>query len=283
MKKIVKSGYVKFFILFVFAAMLGNAMAQEKDGKTKPFSTLAVANEKMNVLYAGLPNPIRVAASVNPKKLRIDWGGATAIDMGLGRYDVYISDFFVGRDVTITVYTETKKGEIQNLEKYTLRVKSVPEPNVFIGEKIWTGEQYKDTILANPFISAKMDMSFNYDLPWKVLSYRITFITNRIKEEPIIVCGASFSEEVINKIKNAPHGTLVEFSKIRIKSLAGCYNIPSLRTIRIIETEDDNENYDYENFDYDDFDYDVSIFTDDDYLDEDFDNEDYDYNDCDDE
>jgi hypothetical protein len=267
------SGNVKIFILFALAAMLGfNAMAQEKDKKTKPFPTLAVANGRMNVFYAGIPNPVRIAASVNPKKLRIDWGGVTATYMGAGRYDVSVSSSLVGREITITVYTETKKGKIQNLEKIIFRGKAVYEPNVYVGVDIWAGKQYKDTILANPFISAIMGSDFNYHLIWQVISYKVTFVINRIAEEPIIVCGAPFSEEVINKIKNAPHGTIVEFSKIRIKSLAGCGNIQNPRVIRIIETEDGDEKFD-RNFDDGDsksFDY------------EDFEDEDFYYKDCDD-
>ena len=240
-KKTIKIN-VKFFILLAFAAMLVNAMGQEKDEKTNPFPALAIANEKINVLYTIYPNLVRIAASVNPQKLHIDWGGATAVCTGIGRYNVSVPDSLADKEITITVYTETKKGKIQNLEKVTFRVKAAAEPIAFVGGNISGGNQYKEVLLANPFISARMvSPYFNYDLPWKVSSYKVTFTINEIAEEPITVEGAKFSEEVINKIKDAPHGTIVEFSQIKVQSIAGRFDIRKAITIRIIETKENDK------------------------------------------
>ena len=42
----------------------------------------------MNVLYAGIPNPIGIAAPVAPERMRISWGGLTPRQLGGGKYEV---------------------------------------------------------------------------------------------------------------------------------------------------------------------------------------------------
>ena len=217
---------VKFFMLFAFMATIG-AMAQ-----TKPKYVLAIAADKMNILYAGIPNPVTIAASsVSSKKLKIDWGGATATFAGNGKYNLDVPSSLVGREVIITV----KKGNNQVLGTYSFRVKSVPEPNVFVGENITNGKQTKEVLLVNPFVCVRMGSEFNYHLIWKVLSYNVTFVNNGVVEDSIFVEGAMFSDEVINKIKDAPLDMIIEFSDFKIQSMAGRFNIKKKIVIRIRE------------------------------------------------
>ena len=200
---------------------------------TRP--SAAVAAEKMNVFYAGIPNPVTIAAPVAPEQLRINWGGASATPAqgGGGRYDVTVPSTLVGRDITISVSAELERGRSQNMGNTVFRVKSVPPPSVFVGGNISAGKQPKDAILANPFVSAKMDVDFNYQLPWTVVSYRVTFVRNGIEEAPITVNGAQFDGTVKNKIQSAPSGTIVEFSDFKIRSIAGERNITKPIVIRI--------------------------------------------------
>jgi len=198
---------------------------------TKPAA--AVEAEKMNVFYAGIPNPVKIAAPVAPEKLRINWGGATATSTGGGKYDVNVPASLVGKEVSISISAEMEKGKTQNLGGTSSRVKAVPEPNVFVGGNISAGKQAKDAILANPFVSARMGADFNYQLNWQVLTYRVTFVRNGVEEAPITVNGAQFNDQVRSKIQNASSGTIVEFSDIRIKSIAGERNIGRPIVIRI--------------------------------------------------
>jgi len=226
---------VKIYILFAIIAMLGfNAMAQ-----TKPKHVLAISADKMNVLYAGIPNPITIAvSSVSSKKLRIDWGGAEAILWGIGRYDVSVPRSLAGREVIITV----KKGN-KVLGKCYFRVKIVPNPNIYVGANIVSGTCSKEIILANPLITARMGTDFNISLRWSVMSYNVTFIRDRCIVEPsIFVEGAKFSDEVINKIKDASSGTIIEFSDIKIQSIAGSCDIEKVITIRIDDDCDADRN-----------------------------------------
>jgi len=185
--------------------------------------TAGIVAERMNVLYAGLPNPITIVSSVPHKKLHIDWGGATATSLGEGRYDVDVPKTFVGREIIIHISAELKKGKIVDLGRSYYRVKPVPLPNVFVGGNIVYGEYAKDAILVNPFVSARMGTDFYFDMRWQVLSYKVTFLCD--EDEPIMVNGAKFSDSVIEKIQHASSGTIVVFSDIKIQSIMGKYDI----------------------------------------------------------
>ena len=204
-----------------------------KNSYTVTRPSAAVAADKMNVFYAGIPNPVSIAAPVAPEKLRISWDGATATSTGGGKYDVTVPASLAGKEITVTVSAEMEKGKTQNMGSTTFRVKMVPEPTVFIGGSISTGKQPKDVIMANPFLTAKMSPDFNYELKWQVMSYKVTFVRNGIEEAPIAVNGGQFNEQVKNKIQSAPSGVIIEFSDIKIQSIAGTVNVQKILSIRI--------------------------------------------------
>jgi len=197
---------------------------------TKPAA--AVAAEKMNVFYAGIPNPVAIAAPVAPERLRINWGGASATTTGPGKYDVNVPATLAGREITIEVSAEIDR-KITPMGKTVFRIKKVPAPDVFIGAGITGGKQAKDIVLANPFLVAKMPPDFNYILPWTVVSYKVTFVKNGVEDAPITINGPQFSDQVKNKIQSATSGMIIEFSDIVIKSIAGQQNISKVYSIRI--------------------------------------------------
>ncbi|MCL2132007.1 MAG: gliding motility protein GldM [Lentimicrobiaceae bacterium] len=195
----------------------------------------SIAADMMNVFYAGIPNPVTIAAPLPPERLQIDWGGATVTRSpeGAGKFDVTVPSTLVGREVTIKVSARVEGGQTQAMGQASFRVKAVPEPGVFVAGNIQGGKQPKDALLANAFVSATMDQSFNYRLPWKVLSYKVTFVRNGVEAAPIMVNGAQFSDQVRSGIQNASSGTIVEFSEIKIQSIAGTRNIQKTIMIRI--------------------------------------------------
>ena len=231
----------KTLILLATIVMFGfNSMAQEESdcikirgSETKPYFAISV--EMFNILYAGIPNPVVVASSFPPKKLRISWGGATATHYINEQYDVIVPDSLAGRIITITVSAEIKRGKTKILGNSSFRIKPLPDPIMYVGATIREGYQsvYKDVILANPLVVARMGTDFNLELRWQILSYNVTFVTNCIEEPPITIKGHQFSEEVINKIINAPSGTIIEFSDFEISSIAGYRTIQKQIVIRI--------------------------------------------------
>ncbi len=193
---------------------------------TKP--TAAVAAEKMNVFYAGIPNPVTISAPVASEKLRINWGGASATSLGGGRYDVQVPQSMSGKPITITISADMGNGRSQAMGKTEFRVKPVPEPTATIGAGITSGRQAKDVLLANPMIVASMSKDFNYELRWNVLSYKVTFVKNNVEEAPIIVKGNRFPDNVVSKIRSASSGTQMEISEIKVQSIAGARTLKTI-------------------------------------------------------
>jgi gliding motility-associated protein GldM len=198
---------------------------------TRP--SAAVAAERMNVFYAGIPNPVSIAAPVAPEQLRISWGGATATSLGGGRYDVTVPVSMAGREITVAVSADMGSGKVQNMGQTTFRVKAVPEPTVFLGANILAGRQAKEIILANPLVTARMSPDFNYELRWSILSYKVTFVVNGVEDAPINITGPHFTDQVKSRIRSASAGTLMEISDVRIQSIAGTRNIQKTLPIRI--------------------------------------------------
>ncbi|MCL2131385.1 MAG: hypothetical protein FWH36_02850 [Lentimicrobiaceae bacterium] len=211
-------------VLLLAAMSLMNCNAQHKH-------TAGIVVDKMNVFYAGISNPITIVSSVPHKKLHIDWGGAAATSLGEGRYDVEVPNTFVGREIIVHISAELKKGKIVDLGNHRFRVKAVPQPSVFVGGNMVSGEYPKEQILANPFISARFPSSFDYSLPLKIVSYRVAFLDD--EDDPIIVNGAKFSDSVIEKIQNASSGTIIVFSDFQIQRIAGECDIEEAIVISI--------------------------------------------------
>ena len=193
---------------------------------TKP--TAAVAAEKMNVFYAGIPNPVTISAPVASEQLRINWGGASATSLGNGRYDVQVPQSMSGKPITISISADMGGGKSQQMGKTEFRVKPVPEPTATIGAGITSGRQPKDVLLANPMIVAQMSKDFNYELRWNVLSYKVTFVKNNVEEAPIIVKGNRFPDNVVSKIRSASSGTQMEISDIKVQSIAGARTLKTI-------------------------------------------------------
>jgi hypothetical protein len=111
----------------------------------------------------------------------------------------------------------------------TISKESVSEPTIFIGDGTG-GKKTKEALLANPFVIAK---DFKYDeIEWSVLSYKVTFVVNGREEAPITVNGAEFNDQVKSRIQSASSGTIIEFSDIKIQSIAGkclCVKVFSVR------------------------------------------------------
>ena len=225
-------GDQKFAGMIVIKGPEGDEYRNFKGSYTVTRPSAAVAAEKMNVLYAGIPNPVSVAAPVAPERLRINWGGATATTQGGGKYDVSVPSSLANKEISINVSAEID-GRTQSMGTTTFRVKTVPEPTLFIGSNFQGGRIPKQSLLANPLVTARMSPDFNYQLQWNVVSYKVTFVRNGVEEPPITVNGPRFSQQVLNAVQQAPTGTVMEITDVRINSIAGPRSPEKTLSIRI--------------------------------------------------
>ncbi len=68
---------------------------KDKYSVVKPSATIAA--EKMNVLYAGIANPVSVSAPVDPNKLSISFPGCNVTSAGGGKYNVNVPTSMIGK------------------------------------------------------------------------------------------------------------------------------------------------------------------------------------------
>jgi len=195
----------------------------------QPSATIAA--DKMNVLYAGIPNPVSVAGSVDANTLSVSISGCTLKSTGVGHYDVTVPTSLIGKKVTASVTAKTGDGS-KSMGSTEFRVKKVPDPTSYLGANIWGGKRSKSELMANPFISARMGEDFAYDLKWTINSYRVTFITKGIEGAPKACSGGAFSADVKSAIQSAGAGTVIIFSDIKASSIAGQRTLRDI-TIRI--------------------------------------------------
>ncbi|MDD6185484.1 MAG: gliding motility protein GldM [Bacteroidales bacterium] len=191
-----------------------------KDKYTVLTPSATIAADKMNVLYAGIANPVSVSGPVAPDKLSVSFPGCSASSQGGGKFNVSVPASLIGKTVTATVAAKVGESS-KTMGSTTFRVKRVPDPRAVLGANIRGGKRAKAEILANPVIRATMGDDFVYDLKWSVNSYRVILVVKGM-EEPAIVCqGGALSEKAKAAIQKASSNTVIYFSDIKVSSEAG--------------------------------------------------------------
>ncbi|MCL2290540.1 MAG: gliding motility protein GldM [Bacteroidetes bacterium] len=201
------------------------------NGFTVMAPSATVAADKMNVLYAGIDNPVSVSASVPAERVSISLaGGGNSTKTGPGRYNISVPESLVGKTVTVNIAADMS-GRQQTMGSKEFRVRRVPDPVAVLGGNFRGGKISKAELLANPFVTATMGTDFVYDLTWTVNSFHVTFIIRGIEEAPITSNSRQFSDAVRNKINSSAPGTTILFSDIRVSSVAGSRTLNPITVI----------------------------------------------------
>ena len=191
-----------------------------RDKYTVLTPSATIAADKMNVLYAGIANPVSVSGPVSPDKLSVSFPGCNASSTGGGKFNVSVPASLIGKTVTATVAARVGEST-KTMGSTTFRVKRVPDPRAVLGANIRGGKRAKAEILANPVVRATMGDDFVYDLKWSVNSFRVILVSKGM-EEPAIVCqGGALSEKAKSAIQKASANTVIYFSDIKVSSEAG--------------------------------------------------------------
>lgn len=199
-----------------------------KDKYTVLRPSATVAADKMNVFYAGIPNPVSVNAPVAPEKITIELvGGGSQSKTGPGAYNITVPESLSGKTVTVNVRADLG-GKVSAMGGTSFRVKRVPDPTAKVAGNFTGGRVSKSDLAANPFVSAIMPSDFVYELKWAISSYQVTFIVKGMEEAPMTIQGGSFSEALKNKIRNAAPGTIIFFQGIRATSIVGQRTLPDI-------------------------------------------------------
>ncbi|GGI27807.1 type IX secretion system motor protein PorM/GldM [Pedobacter mendelii] len=201
---------------------VGTVRIKQTDGQIKEYRTpeqtyqvakpsATVSSTKMNVIYAGIPNPFSVSAAGFPLesvKASISGGSMSG---GNGNYMVNVSGGQVGSEVSINV-SASNAGKTVNLGVQKFRVKAIPAPIAKVGGRIG-GDVSSVQLKSETEIEADLD-DFPFDVSFKILRYKITVIKPRSEAVTIAGSGGNFGGAVRSAMNAITPGSKVFFDDI---------------------------------------------------------------------
>lgn len=169
-----------------------------------------VSSDKLNVIYAGIPNPFTISAAGFPN-INASISGGGSLTGGNGKYMVNVPGSLVGKEVSISV-SGTNDGKTVNLGAPKFRVKAIPAPVAKVGG-YGGGDIASVQLKSESEIEADLD-DFPFDVKFKILRFELTVIKPRADAITISGQGGNFSGAVRSAINAVSPGTRVIFDQI---------------------------------------------------------------------
>ena len=194
--------------------------------------TATVSATMMNVLYAGIDNPMSISVPGVP----MNAVNATMTNGTLSRKgDTWIArPAKVGETVTMTV-TATIDGRPQTVAPSTFRVRKLPDPVAFISytgsngvkERYKGGKPISKTLLTSaPGIDAAIDDDM-LNIDFQVLGFETVFFDQMGNAIPEVSQGPNFSQRQKDQFKRLSRGKRFYISRIRAKGPDGIERVLS--------------------------------------------------------
>ena len=169
---------------------------------------VSVSATKMNVVYAGIDNPIAIGGGVGGE-ISATASGANLTKTGNGTYNLRV----VGNPTEVTVNVSSQGNSLGSMK---FRVKELPKPTAKI-DNVVEGKVTKSALLAANMVRAEMK-DFDFDgVHYDVVGYTVKYRTKAgtVKEEK--VTGSKFSETLKSVFNTANTGDIFVFTAIRVK------------------------------------------------------------------
>ena len=169
---------------------------------------VSVSATKMNVVYAGIDNPIAIGGGVGGE-ISATASGANLTRTGNGTYNLRV----VGNPSEVTVNVSSQGSSLGSMK---FRVKELPKPTAKI-DNVVDGKVTKSALLAANCVRAEMK-DFDFDgVHYDVVGYTVKYKTKAgtVKEEK--VNGSKFSETLKSVFNSANVGDIFVFTAIRVK------------------------------------------------------------------
>lgn len=202
---------------------------------TEPTAT--VAPTLMNVLYAGIANPIRIAVPGVPS-------GNVSATMSNGTLTRdgdtwYARPSKVGTESVVSVHARMADGRSVEMAKSTFRVRMLPDPSPYIEYKDVNGNvrrfkggtlSKRDLVAADGIMAAIDDDLLNIE--YNVLRFELTFFDSMGNAIPEVSQGSTFTAGQKEKIRRLARGKRFYISRTVAKGPDGLER--TLSTIEVI-------------------------------------------------
>ena len=170
---------------------------------------VSVSATKMNVVYAGIDNPIAIGGGVGGE-ISATATGASLTRTGNGTYNLRVN----GGASEVVVHVSSQGSSLGSMK---FRVKELPKPTAKIDNVGSDGKVTKGALLAANMVRAEMkDFDFegvHYDVTGYTVKYRTKAGTT--KEEK--VTGSRFNETLKSVFNSANAGDIYVFTAIRVR------------------------------------------------------------------
>lgn len=136
----------------------------------------SVEPEKMNVVYAGLDNPMQISApGFTPGQLVINASAGVTVEPDRntpGRYFMKVASGYTGNLMEVKVFGRRSDGSLKPMGSQPFRVKRLPSPGFYINQ-FKGGTMNYGQVRALTSIQAGLGADFLYDgLTYRILSFR---------------------------------------------------------------------------------------------------------------
>ena len=188
-------------------------------------TNIAVAPNKLNILYIGVDNPVSIAASGatdDKVSVGIDGGGGSISKQSAGNYIVCVSQ--ITDNCSIQVNVDGKPAGTS-----TFRVRQIPGPSATIGG-FFSGEAVALNSFLNQSGVGLYLKDFPFPVKFEVVSYTLTFDDAKGNIRDAYCEGSAFTEKAQNFIKEyLKPGSTVTIDRILAKDESGTQKkVPSI-------------------------------------------------------
>ena len=179
-----------------------------------------VSADLMNVLYAGYANPMSVSVpGIAANQLQVTMSGGNLTAKGEGKFIAHPTQ--VGGEAVITVAAKTE-GRVQEMGKFTFRVRKLPDPTAFIaysdgqgGENRFKGGKLAKQVLMNTdALGAAVDDGL-LNIPFRVTGFETVFYDNLGNAIPEVSNSAEFTQRQKNMFRSLGRGKRFFITQIR--------------------------------------------------------------------
>ena len=192
---------------------------------SQPYTVVApsatVSADLMNVLYAGIANPIRIAVPGVPSgNVTATMTNGTLVRKG-DQWEARPTT--VGTDAIISVHAKMADGRSVEMAKTTFRVRALPDPMPFIEykdqngnmRKFRGGQFSKRNLVEADGIQAAIDDDL-LNVPFKVLSFELTFYDSMGNIIPEVTQGNQFSQRQKDYIRRLARGKRFYITHVKV-------------------------------------------------------------------
>ena len=179
-----------------------------------------VSADLMNVLYAGYDNPMSVSVpGVAAGQLQVTMTGGALTPKGDGKY--IARPTAVGGDAVINVAARTE-GRVQDMGKFTFRVRKLPDPTPFIayadgqgGEnRFKSGKLAKQVLMNVNNLGAAVDDGL-LNIPFTVKGFETVFYDNMGNAIPEVSNSAAFTDRQKNMFRSLSRGKRFFITRVK--------------------------------------------------------------------